>query len=245
MTQKPRLLTPSALSAKEIALYQDEIGKAETRIQETPGAAMGWLTWFSQVKLSELSTGQGTDLGYEINLFGDSFLTGPDRFPILPSYGLSVLDWEGNLRCAEEEIPLMMKKLSRNERFPIPLPSHAKVEGLQKKAYRLLNTFLRNDMCRMPLPKIEINIKRFPDTDQLETQLIVNRPLELFTYNISLLVCTHALRIRRCPECIRIFLADRKNQLYCSVRCQTRVATRKYQGISEDRKGKRGRPPKK
>ena len=206
---------------------------------------MGWLMRFSQMKLSELSTGQWTDLRYEINIFGDSFLPGPDRFPILPSYGLPASDWEDNIRCTDAEIPLFSQMLSRGERYPIPLPAPEIVEKLQNEAYAILDTFLREDMCALPLPRIQLNLRRFPDLDQPLTQLIVDRPQELFTYNISLLVCLHALRIRRCSECPRIFLTDRKNRLYCSVRCQTRVATRKYQGISEDRKGKRGRPPKK
>ena len=244
MTQKPRMPTPPTFSVEEIALYQDELRKASTRIDETPGASMGWLTCFSQMKLAELSTGQWTDLCYEINVFGDSFLPGTDRFPILPSYGLSVLDWEGNVRCAGKDIKLLVHKASKNERLPLRLPTRAKVEELQKEVYRLLDTFLRDDRCSLPLPKIDLNIIRFPDLDQSLTQLIVDRPQELFTYNISLLVCSHALRIRRCPECTRIFLADRKNQLYCSVRCQSRVASRKYLATPKDRIGKRGRPSK-
>jgi len=242
MPKKPKFPT---FSAKEIALYQDELGKATIRIGETPGSSMRWLTSFSQMKLAELSTGQWTDLCYEINVFGDSFLAGPDRFPIQLSYGFPIRDWEGNFRCPVEDIPLLMVKVSKDQRLPFPLPPRAKVEELQKEVYHSLETFLRDNRCRLPLPTIDINLIRFPDLDQVLTQLIVDRPQELFTYNSSLLLCSHALRIRCCPECTRIFLTDRKNRLYCSVRCQTRVATRKYQGISEDRKGKRGRPPKK
>ena len=242
MPQKPQSPT---FSDEEISLYQDEVRKAATRIDETPGASMGWLMRFSQMNLSELSAGQWTDLCYEINVFGDSLLPGPKGFPIQLSYGLSYRDWEGNFRCAEEDIPRLMAMASKDQRLPFPLPPRAKVEKLQKEVYHRLDTFLREDRCRFPLPTIDINLIRFPDLDQVLTLLIVDRPQKLFTYNISLLLCSHALRIRRCPECIRIFLADRKNQVYCSVRCQTRVATRKYQGISEDRKGKRGRPPKK
>ncbi len=244
MTQKPRMPKPTTFSAEEIALYQDELRKAATRIDETPGASMGWLTCFSQMKLPELSTGQWTDLCYEINVFGDSVLPGTARFPILPSYGLSIGDWEGNMRCAEEDIELLMQEASRNQRLSLRLPPRTKVEELQEEVSHLLDTFLRDDRCRLPLPKIDLNIIRFPDLDQSLTQLIVVRPQELFTYNISLLICSHALRIRRCPECARIFLQDRKNQSYCSVRCQNRVASRKYLATPKDRIGKRGRPPK-
>ncbi len=45
-----------------------------------------------------------------------------------------------------------------------------------------------------------------------------------------------------CPECGRLFIADRMNQRYCSLRCQTRVASRKYLATPKDRIGKRGRP---
>jgi hypothetical protein len=39
-----------------------------------------------------------------------------------------------------------------------------------------------------------------------------------------------ALRIQRCeePECLRVFLAERKNQKYCSHRCANKMASRVY-----------------
>jgi len=52
-------------------------------------------------------------------------------------------------------------------------------------------------------------------------------------------------KIKQCPRCNKIHLADRKNQEYCSRRCQTQAATQTYR----ERKGlisgrPRGRPRK-
>lgn len=238
--------TPKSVtfSEEEISLYQEELRKAATRIEQMRGVYMGWLIRFAQLNLNHLSRGQWIDLGYEINVFGDMLLPTSDRFTLFPSYGLSMLDWEGKERCHEDDIPLLVQKASKDQRLPLPLPTPEVIASLQKEAFQRLNTFLREDRVPMPLPSIDINVIRFPPSDQVLIQLVVVKPQELFTYNMTFLICAHPLHIRRCLECSRIFLADRKNQVYCSVRCQARVATRKYQGIPDDRKGKRGRPPK-
>lgn len=64
-------------------------------------------------------------------------------------------------------------------------------------------------------------------------------------YILSDLISRYAYIIRRCPECSKLFLADRKNQSYCSLKHQNYAAGRKYRkskGLITGRK--RGRPRK-
>ena len=54
------------------------------------------------------------------------------------------------------------------------------------------------------------------------------RKVKEFEYRFAHLLVDYSGRIRRCPECQRIYLAIRFDQTYCGPRCQTRVATRKW-----------------
>jgi hypothetical protein len=82
--------------------------------------------------------------------------------------------------------------------------------------------------------------------------------IEVLKFTMLYEVWPLAHKIRECPECKKIFLADRTTQEYCSVQCQNRVATRRYRqtlaastgtitvsGIEAKlQKHKRRRPPK-
>ena len=66
---------------------------------------------------------------------------------------------------------------------------------------------------------------------------------------LFVLALMHTLRansalLRYCPACERVFLADRRNQGFCSRKCQTRTATRRFRRKYNLHTGKRGRPPK-
>jgi hypothetical protein len=52
-----------------------------------------------------------------------------------------------------------------------------------------------------------------------------------------------ALRIQRCrePECLKIFYAERKNQLYCGHRCANKAASRTYRESHRDERANRER----
>jgi CGNR zinc finger len=52
-----------------------------------------------------------------------------------------------------------------------------------------------------------------------------------------------ALRIQRCeePECLSVFLAERKNQKYCSHRCANKMASRAYRKTHSKERAERER----
>ena len=59
--------------------------------------------------------------------------------------------------------------------------------------------------------------------------LVATKPkTKEFEYRVAVLLANHAGRIRPCKECQRIFLAARRDQLFCDPRCQMRVASRKW-----------------
>ena len=51
------------------------------------------------------------------------------------------------------------------------------------------------------------------------------------------------LRVQRCqePECLRVFLAERKNQKYCSHRCANKMASRAYRKTHRKERAERER----
>jgi hypothetical protein len=52
-----------------------------------------------------------------------------------------------------------------------------------------------------------------------------------------------ALRIQRCeePECLKVFYAERKNQMYCGHRCANKVASRTYRAAHRVERASRER----
>ena len=54
------------------------------------------------------------------------------------------------------------------------------------------------------------------------------RKAKEFEYRFVHLLAQSGDYIRRCPECAKIYLAIRRDQLYCQPRCQNRVAARKW-----------------
>ncbi|MFZ1845064.1 MAG: hypothetical protein WAU40_17995, partial [Nitrospira sp.] len=54
------------------------------------------------------------------------------------------------------------------------------------------------------------------------------RKAKEFEYRFVHLLAQSGDYIRRCPECAKIYLAIRRDQVYCHPRCQNRVAARKW-----------------
>jgi len=73
---------------------------------------------------------------------------------------------------------------------------------------------------------------------------IVETPVDAFKFILIYLLGNFHKDITRCAECMKVFIARRYNQAYCSTRCQNRVAARKRRATPPDRVGKRGRPAK-
>ncbi|MBK9112928.1 MAG: hypothetical protein IPM88_14980 [Nitrospira sp.] len=81
---------------------------------------------------------------------------------------------------------------------------------------------------KTPIPALRSAITiivTLPLEDERKGSVFVatKRKVKEFEYRFAHLLVDYAGRIRRCPECQRIYLAIRFDQRYCGPRCQTRV----------------------
>lgn len=68
--------------------------------------------------------------------------------------------------------------------------------------------------------------------------------LDAFNLSTIFLIGIFAEKIRSCrePTCKNLYIAKRVDQLFCTVKCQNRLAARRARNTPPERIGKRGRP---
>ena len=218
-----------------------ELGKAYRRIGKKPADAMRWVIKFACEKPKSLSAGDRINRDYELVAFVRFGVPVGWKFP---PYNSDV-PWV--------EVP----KGWGDAMSPVSLPTENEVLALQVSTAQYLNQLISEREFDVP---IDIKVYRvqpvirpvYHAKDPSKNKLlaegyvipVVRSPEAAFLYLLVNLMRAFVGKVKNCPECKKIFLKERKNQKYCSVTCQSRVATRKYLGITEDRRGKRGRPRK-
>lgn len=236
-------------SVEEIA-YGEQLNKAHERIGQTVPQAIEWLLCFAQTAIASLSEGALIDLGYELNVLGDFRLTTRRPEEDIPDFGLSIQDWEGRHRLQKkvtgEPVADYLGTIFLEDpqrRSPMNRPTPEKTKHLQQIVIEHLTQVVEEKLLYISLPPpIRVQVLMFPDYNILGTLSLFKNPEDLFIYNAALLLVHAAPLIRRCPECQRLFLADRKNKLNCSPRCQNTAAVRRLRQSKPKRTGKPGRP---
>ncbi len=226
--------------------YQEELDKAALRIGQDTFEGLAWLIQFAQSDLDALSQGALIDLGYELNCLADFRYTTRDNEGPFGDFGISLHDWEGHTRFKGKVGATNLAQVITDERPVRPKmnsPSVDQIKHLQQSVTGLIVELLQEGTFSLELPPIALHAFTDKELDYVGLLTIAECPLDLFTHNLAFLLVKGASRIRRCPECQRIFAADRKNKMSCSVRCQNTAAVRRLRQSSPDRKGKRGRPP--
>ncbi len=109
------------------------------------------------------------------------------------------------------------------------VPTEKDVRKLQAKfrqAVEGLFTKSRVSIGSLPVTLTVLTLDRRERITLLtpETERLSSRALHTFAH----LLGTWGALIELCPECNRFFVANRKNQVYCCPRCQSRVTTRQY-----------------
>ncbi len=219
--------------AQHRAFWQ-EIRRAWQRIVSTTGGPIGWILNFVQHDLEALAPSEWNLLAFDVAALSFKF----------PTEGWGNLDQEDvwSIRLFREERHLLAS-----------LPSRKEGQELQAILLAHLNQWFTTQRLAVCFPKLTIEIaeERDPDINQSFVMAYVKMDhiAKRFEYCFAYLFAEHASYIRRCQECSRIFLAKRHDQIYCTPRCQTRVATRKWRaehlpqvGAQNERR-KRGRPP--
>ena len=116
------------------------------------------------------------------------------------------------------------------ETLEYTLPSRKEAMQLQRTIRGHLEHFWKHAIAPVTFSDLTL-VVTMPGAfhDRHGSLLVATRPkTKEFEYRVAVLLAHHAGRIRPCQECQRIFLAARRDQLFCDPRCQMRVASRKW-----------------
>ena len=214
------------MSAQEQAEheFQVEYEKAMERIQTMPDGAVGWLLTFLQTDLEALTPTEWTLVAFEVAAFVDE--TG-DRYGgmVAPESGWSV-----------EGVPL-----AKNYQT---IPSRKEGQDIQAAALEQLERYWHEGYTAFTFPQMTlVVVSPGEGSDEAGTIFVsAKRKTKEFEYRFVHLLAQTGDYIRRCPECAKIYLAIRRDQLYCHPRCQNRVAARKWrESRKTDQKTERGK----
>ena len=191
--------------------FNREMTKARERITTTPNGEIGWLVQFIQRDLEILTPSEWMVLAYEVASFAEA--DGPDRhaMPIASASGWSVQAIPGE--TLEYTLP------SRKEAMHLQVTIRGHLEQLWQHAVAPV-TF--SDLTLVVTMPGALHARH-------GSLLVATTPkTKEFEYRVAVSLAYHAGRIRLCQECPRIFLAARRDQLFCDPRCQMRVASRKW-----------------
>jgi hypothetical protein len=212
---------------------------------DTYKKAIGWFLRFALCDLSTLSTGDWTNLRFELTSFRERGVSNEKNalaFMKGEGHVFSNYDWRDRSNPQEGLI-------TRDEVIAFQILAREALDVIRdkrSKAFRFPS--LERRLSFNPMQLI-LNNKMVIRASWV-VQTIADDPMEALTYAMLDLLKEQANFIRQCPElshagCQKLFLAERKNQSFCSIVCQSRAATRRYRiehGLSSGRP--RGRPRK-
>ena len=204
--------------------FEVEMKKAWERVTSFPNGAIEWLIHFLQLDLEVLTPSEWMIMAYEVASFSEQ--AGPKRYamPTASASGWSV-----------QAIP--------QEPLNYTLPSRKEATYLQ----RTIRTYLEHlwEHACAPITFSDLTlVVTAPGAlhERYGSVLVATKPkTKEFEYRVVVLLAEYSGRIRPCQECQRIFLAARCDQLFCTPRCQMRVASRKWRKTNTrtDRKEQR------
>jgi hypothetical protein len=206
--------------------FHAEADRGLHRIGQKPWQAMEWLIKFMQQDESLMSEGDIRNLQYELVAIENCGL--PVDAPWLADHRVFELNLCDSLPTVEEIMQLR--------------------SWIRSLVGQILETQHGMDTQTLPidLPSVPFRLFYNDDDDSPQWTLVeAMRERCKPNFRLLLLITQHAHQIRRCHECQVIFLADRRNKEYCTPKCQSRVAARRYRkehGLITGRKP--GRPRK-
>src|SRR5713101_5233409 len=171
--------------------------------------ALDWLLKFVQVDFKNLSLGQWTDLSAELAVFS--------------KYGPVVA-----------RPPLIAGWLGSQS---IPRPSRKEAAAWQGLLRAPLNSLLDEGLAKFPLVHVTGYIYYLESADKVASWTHAKSREQSFIYHAFRALEGEARRITRCEQCQRIFLADRRTQKFCSIKCQGRTMQRRF--VDHHRKTKK------
>lgn len=214
-------------------MYLEERQKARERIGETSEKALQWLLRFAKTNLSQLTEGQWLDLEQEMGVF-----------IMEPPPGLSVR-WDPGTK-QRPGLKLLRSTLHPTPGFRPKIFWRSRVTGFQGPLREWLDDFMKPlGVCFKPM-RLEIRVlhPKYFLPGLTDAQLPENFGFsalfenyeQVFAYNVAHLLSAHSGRLRLCRECNHIFLADRRQQVFCSARCLNRVTQRRWREAHKEKR---------
>ncbi|MEO7860486.1 MAG: hypothetical protein ABIU05_08585 [Nitrospirales bacterium] len=204
--------------------FDREMNKARERITTTPNGDIGWLVQFIQRDLDALTPSEWMVLAYEVASFAEA--DGPDRhaLPTASASGWTV-----------QAIP--------GDTLEYTLPSRKEATQLQGSIRNHLKQLWEHGVAPITFSDLTLFVTMPGAFHPRHGSILVSTTPKTkeFEYRMAVSVAYHAGRIRPCQECQRIFLAARRDQLFCDPRCQMRVASRKWRKGSKKKSRKEHR----
>lgn len=227
-----------SLTEQEIERFKEEEAKAADRIGRTSDDATRWLIRFAQLDLNSLSEGQWSDLSAEIHAFTKR---GPPlRVGRAVAHIGAVFQWR--IPRAEEVDPKTHRSLITIDSIR---PSREQTIFLQKWAHFILDGLVTGASGSIAIGALHLDI--LPQEPSFKTsplRIRTHTAKDAFGFHFAHLLADHYERLRRCGECQTLFLADRRNQRFCTTRCLTRVTQRRWRERQVKATKKRGKGPK-
>lgn len=190
--------------------FYQERKRASARIENGPDGIVGWVIRFLQTDLDPLTPSEWTLLAFEVASFVDDLT---DR------YGGIVATETGWEISAVPEGPLEPR-----------LPSRREAIAVQQAVRTQLEAFWDKGCAAFTFPQLTLIVTPPGAFHPNRGTVVVaaKQKIKEFEYRFAHLLAESGEYIRRCPECRTIYLAIRRDQLYCRPRCQARVASRKW-----------------
>ena len=191
--------------------FDREMKKARERITTTPNGEIGWLVQFIQRDLEALTPSEWMVLAYEVASFAEADGLNRHALPVAIASGWTVQAIPGE--------PLEYTLPSRKEAMHLQVTIRGHLEQMWQHG---VAPVIFSDLTLVVTMPGAIHARH-------GSLLVATTPkTKEFEYRVAVSLAYHAGRVRRCRECQRIFLATRRDQLFCDPRCQMRVASRKW-----------------
>ncbi len=196
--------------------FQHEMTKAWERVTTVSNGPIGWLIKFIQLDLEALSPSEWMVIAYEVASFTEA--AGPEQhsIPLASASGWSV-----------QALP--------HDTLEYTLPSRKDAIHLQHVIRAHLEQLWQHGVAPIKFSDLTLIVIAPGAFDDRHGSILVSTKPKAkeFEYRVAVLLADFAGRIRACQECQRIFLAARRDQLFCDPRCQMRVASRKWRKVNK------------
>ncbi len=185
------------------------LAEAMRRVGRDSKDRLQWVLGFTQRDLGSLTPGDWDNLRLE-----------------LPAFATSPVVWE-HLRATLDRIPLAQNSL-------VPALTETEITQLQGEVRGLLDRLYKHGTARIGPLSVTYQVSRQEGTPAFSMPGVLPaspgdfRSRVLQTMAELLLGYAGLLKLCHEAKCGRWFVAGRPNQLYCSLRCQSRAKTRQY-----------------